>query len=237
MKPSLTIGITDCSKYDNYRLWIQSADDSINIIKLSYKLDNLNLLSSCNAIILSGGEDVYPNNYGKPEYINLLDPLQMDEKRDAFELEVIAHTQQEQKPLLGICRGLQLTNVYFGGTLIPDIPSVVGSSYHNKIEGKDQLHLVELQEGSMISNIIGQRSGLINSAHHQSANQIGDRLTATAFADNNIVEAIEWKEPAEKPWLLLVQWHPERIAESVHFSLALRDCFLKEAKKKAFGRE
>lgn len=237
MKPSLTVGITDCSKYDNYSAWIQSADASINIIKLSYKLDNLHLLSSCNAVILSGGEDVYPVNYGKPEYLDLLDSLQMDEKRDAFELEVIAHTQKARKPLLGICRGLQIANVYFGGTLIPDIPSVVGSSYHNKIDGKDQLHQVDLVQGSMISDITTQQSGFINSAHHQSANQIGEGLVATAFADNNIVEALEWKEPAKKPWLLLVQWHPERIAESVHFSLALRESFLREAKKEAIGKE
>ena len=230
---SLTIGITDCSKYDNYRLWIQNADASINIVKLSHKLDNLDLAASCQAIILSGGEDVHPTIYGKPEYLDILDPLQMDIQRDYFELKVIEHAQQTNKPLLGICRGLQLANVYFGGTLIPDIPIVVGSELHNKIAGKDQLHSVDIVACSMVDSITKQRKGEINSAHHQSAQKIGEGLVATAFADYNIVEAIEWGNPTHKPWLLLVQWHPERITDSVPFSLAIRERFLEEAMKVA----
>jgi len=228
---SITIGITDCSKYDNYRLWIQNADASINIVKLSHKLDNLHLAASCQAIILSGGEDVHPTLYGKPEYLDILDPLQMDIKRDNFELKIIEKALQAHKPILGICRGLQITNVYFGGTLIPDIPSFIGSELHNKIKGTDQLHAVTLSDSSLIQGISNCKEGKINSAHHQSAQKIGEGLVATAFADNNIVEAIEWKNPAQKPWLLLVQWHPERITDSEHFSRAIRERFLKEASK------
>jgi putative glutamine amidotransferase len=229
MKHTLTIGITDCSKYDNYSAWIQSVDASINIIKLSYKLDNIDLLESCNGVILTGGEDVYPTIYGKPEYLEILDLSQMDEKRDAFELQIIGQSLQAGKPILGICRGLQIANVYFGGSLVPDIPIVIGSNFHNKIEGKDQRHHVELIEGSLINKITGQQHGEINSAHHQSAQKIGKGLIATGYADNNIVEAIEWKETAKKSWLLLVQWHPERISNDAHFSLPIREAFLKAA--------
>ncbi len=232
MKHSLTIGITDCSKYDNYKNWILGADASINIIKLSYQLDNIDLLASCDGIILSGGEDVYPTFYGKPEYLELLDPSQMDEKRDVFELKVIEQSLLAKKPILGICRGLQIANVYFGGILVPDIPTVIGSELHNKIEGKDQHHQVELVQGSLINTITGQQTGTINSAHHQSAQQIGEELVVTGYADNNIVEAIEWKEPANKPWLLLLQWHPERISDDAHFSMAIRKAFLGVAGRK-----
>ena len=230
MKHTLIIGITDCGKYTNYSAWIEQADATVKTIKLSHKLDNLEAVASCDAIVLSGGEDVYPTLYGKPEYLAHLNPLEMDEKRDAFELQVIAKTQQTNKPLLGICRGLQLTNVFFGGTLVYDIPSVVGSAFHNKKEGKDQLHPVEVVHGSMINSITGQLNGEINSAHHQSANKIGEGLVATAFADKDIVEAIERKDPANMPWLLLVQWHPERITHSIHFSRAIRERFLEEAR-------
>lgn len=232
---SLTIGITDCSKYDNYRLWIQNADASIGIVKLSYKLNNLDLVASCHAIILSGGEDVHPTLYGKPEYLDILQPIQMDIKRDNFELKVIELALNANLPILGICRGLQITNVYFGGTLIPDIPSFIGSDLHNKLKGIDQLHTVKFFDGSLIKQITNLEEGEINSAHHQSAQKIGEGLVATAFADNNIVEAVEWKDPTHKPWLLLVQWHPERIIESVHFSLAIRERFLKEAMNVTFS--
>ena len=232
MKHTLTIGITDCSKYDNYKAWLLAADASINIIKLSYQLDNLDLLASCDGIILSGGEDVYPTFYGKPEYLEVLDSNQMDEKRDDFELKVIEQSLQAGKPILGICRGLQIANVYFEGTLVPDIPTVIGSELHNKIEGKDQRHQVELVQGSLINTITGQQHGTINSAHHQSAQQIGEGLVVTGHADNNIVEAIEWKDPASKPWLLLVQWHPERISDDAHFSLAIREAFLSATNSK-----
>ena len=232
MKRLITIGITDCSKYDNYSKWILDADASIKVVKLSYQLDNLAVVASCNAIILSGGEDVHPALYGKPEYLHLLDPQMIDEKRDAFELKVIEQTLQGNKPILGICRGLQIANVYFGGTLVPDIPTVIDSKVHNKIDGKDQLHPVKLSEASLINTITGQQQGEVNSAHHQSAQEVGSGLVATGFANDKVVEAIEWEEPANKSWLLLVQWHPERIVGHTPFSTTIRERFLKEA-----GRE
>ncbi len=226
MSNSITIGITDSKKYDDYSRWIADASPKINIVCLSYKLDNLDLLATCDGIILTGGHDIHPVLYNKPEYLDKLDPEQIDAMRDTFEIKVIEAALGMKKSLLGICRGLQLTNVYFGGTLIYDIPTVKGLNGHGKINGQDQMHEVEIPEGSLIHSIATQQKGTINSAHHQSAEVIGSELLATAFSDGEIVEAIEWKEPENKPWLLLVQWHPERISNSYHFSKLIRKAFL-----------
>lgn len=226
MKPRLTIGITDSKKYEDYRIWIANAGLDIKIECLSYKLDNLDLIADCDGIILTGGHDVHPSLYNKPEFLDLLDPLQIDEERDAFEMKVIAAALAMGKPILGICRGLQIANVYFGGSLIVDIPSVLNNSNHGKIDGQDQRHQIELQLGSQINTITRLFTGTVNSAHHQSADAIGEGLIASAFSDNNIVEALEYAHPEGKPWLMLVQWHPERISDDEDFSLSIRKAFL-----------
>ena len=226
----MTIGITDSKKYEDYRQWIANAGIDINIQCLSYKLDNLDVVASCDGIILTGGHDVHPALYNKPNYLDVLDTEQIDEARDAFEMNVIAASIAMGKPLLGICRGLQIANVYFGGTLIVDIPTVMGSNKHGKIEGQDQRHEVSIVAGSIISTLTNQEAGTVNSAHHQSADTIGERLRATAFSDKGIVEALEYVYPEGKPWLLLVQWHPERISHDESFSLSIRKAFIESCK-------
>ena len=79
----ICIGITDSKKFDDYRKWILSFNPEIEIIHLSYLADNANLVSACNGIILTGGEDVHPEFYGKPEYLEILDPNQINKERNA----------------------------------------------------------------------------------------------------------------------------------------------------------
>lgn len=230
---NIYIGITDSKKFDDYSRWILSANPEIHIIRLSYHHDNVSEVVKCNGIILTGGEDVHPEYYGKANYVSLLDINQMNRQRDEFELQIIEKALLFKKPLLGICRGLQLTNVFFGGTLIPDIPTILGNSQHGKVEGRDQLHEVNLISDSYIHHITSQDSGIANSAHHQAADEIGKGLKVTAYSNTTdnikIVEALEWEQPENKSWLLLVQWHPERIAEDELFSKKIRSAFLKEA--------
>ena len=131
----MKIGITDCGeKYPIYEKWILSKHnntDKIEIIKLGYTLNNLDEVQQCDGILLTGGEDIHPQFYGKKEYLSLCNPNFMDERRDEFEWKVCEHIFDNQVPVLGICRGLQLVNVFLGGTLISDIPSA-GKSNHSK---------------------------------------------------------------------------------------------------------
>lgn len=208
----LTIGITDCSKWKNYYDWF--ASENVKVLKLSPKENNLVDVEKCDGIVLSGGEDVHPKYYGKPRYWKKRKELRLEvnETRDKFELKVIDKAVKNKKPILGICRGLQIANVYFKGTLIPDL---LGKTRicHSKNEGYDQLHTVHVESGSCLSAIVSSEKGVANSAHHQSAAKIGKGLKVSARSDDGTVEAIEWKNPKNKPFLLLVQWHPERMKE------------------------
>src|SRR4051812_38376650 len=119
----ITIGITDCSKYENYARWFEALPH-VKVVKLGWKEKNYKDLDLCDGLVLSGGEDVHPRFYGKPEYLKLLNPKDIIEARDEFELKIIDEAIKNKIPVLGICRGLQIANVYLKGTLIPDIPSI-----------------------------------------------------------------------------------------------------------------
>ena len=207
----IKIGVLDCSKYDAYASWI-SSDPFVEAVKLGYQLNNLKDVEGCDGILLTGGEDVHPKFYNKPEYLPLCHQFDIDEKRDAFELQVLEYSQQNEIPLLGICRGLQITNVFFGGSLIPDIPST-GKPDHSKEADKDRYHSIQTIAGSLIREITGVETGEVNSAHHQSADRIGNGLIVSGSSSDGITEVIERENPSEKSFLLLVQWHPERMID------------------------
>lgn len=229
----ITIGITDCRKWKNYHDWF--ACEGVKVIKLSPRQNNLSDLEKCDGIVLSGGEDVHPKYYGHPEWMKRKEELNLEvnEARDAFEMKVIDRAVRKKKPILGICRGLQIANVYFKGTLIADLQGKTRTR-HSKAHGYDQTHEVKVDADSCLSAIINTENGIINSAHHQSADKIGKGLKASAKAEDGTIEAIEYKNPKNKPFLLLVQWHPERMKEQEN-SLAknLREKFLESIRAKA----
>lgn len=233
---NIVIGITDCSKWKNYHDWF--ASDEVRVVKLSWRKNNLNDVQKCDGIILSGGEDVHPKYYGKPSYMKHKEELRLDvnEPRDKFELKVINKAIKSKKPILGICRGLQIMNVYCKGTLIPNLCGKLGA-LHSKKEGYDQTHPIEIVKNSCLSKITKLDGGIVNSAHHQAAEKIGRGLKVTAKDTNGIVEALEWKNSRNKPFLLLVQWHPERMKQHHSpFAEKLKKKFLLEvisAKRKS----
>jgi putative glutamine amidotransferase len=222
----LRIGITDCGKFDNYRRWME-LEPRVEVVKLSMHLKNSSDVDGCEGILFSGGEDLHPKLYGKPEFVEEYGLKEIIPARDHFEYEVIEKILALKKPVLGICRGLRLINVFLGGTLIPDIPRLFDSSAHGKKDGVDQTHFVRIEPGTLLNAICGQELGIVNSAHHQSAGQPADPLKISAFSEPSIVEAMEWKEPGNKSWLLMVQWHPERMSDlSSPFSAAVKTAFL-----------
>jgi putative glutamine amidotransferase len=223
----LKIGITDCGKFENYRRWI-NMEPGVEVVKLSFHDQNAAEVKSCDGILFSGGEDVHPSLYGKPEFVEEYGLKDIIPDRDQFEYEVIKKALEEKKPVLGICRGLQLINVYLGGTLLPDIPSLSKSTAHGKISGQDQIHEIRVESLSMLHDITGQEKGQVNSAHHQGVDKPAGNLKISAFSEPSVVEAMEWKNPFNKSWLLLVQWHPERMQDpSSPFSGNLKKAFLK----------
>jgi putative glutamine amidotransferase len=206
MDRKVMIGITDCSKYMNYQKWMEGVGASV--IKLSHHTNNLVDLARCEGIVLSGGEDVHPRFYNKPEYLPYCHEI--DEKRDEFEWKVLEYVERNQLPLLGICRGLQMANVFFGGTLLPDIPSF-GKFNHSKSADTDRYHVVQVDTNSQLQKIVNASTGEINSAHHQSADLAGRGLVANAISPDGVIEGMERKNVQSSAFLMLVQWHPERM--------------------------
>ena len=208
------IGIAAGRKYDNYLNWILKDPDA-EIIKLGYEDNNFDMITHCHGLVLSGGEDVHPRFYGKPEYFAQYNLDDVDEARDEFEWKLLRYSEEHRLPVLGICRGLQIANAYYGGTLIPDIPSY-GKPDHTKFgEGKDRNHDIAIARGSLLEEITGASQGQVNSAHHQGVAEPAKELAVCAVSNDGIVEAMERKDRANQPFLLLVQWHPERMTDQL----------------------
>lgn len=223
MKRKIKIGITDCSKYANYEKWILAEPD-VEVMKLGYGLNNAKDAQQCDGIILSGGEDVHPRFYNKPEYESYC--TEIDEKRDAFEFSVLDQVEKHQLPLFGICRGLQVANVYYGGTLVPDIPSF-GKFNHSRYPDKDRYHQIDVDPSSELFKITGLTKGEINSAHHQSAELIAKGFVTNSLSADGIVEGIERQKSDGKPFFQLVQWHPERMTDLENpFSKKIKEAFI-----------
>lgn len=225
----IKIGITDCSKYANYEKWILAEHD-VEVVKLSQHLNNDEDTVKCDGVILSGGEDVHPRFYNKLEYLPYCHEI--DEQRDEFEMKVLRRVEQSNLPLLGICRGLQVANVYFGGTLVPDIPSF-GKFNHSRYTDKDRYHTVQVDANSELAKIVGGNSGEINSAHHQSAELVAKGFVANSISADGIIEGIERQKNEGKAFLQLVQWHPERMTDLENpFSKKVKSAFLDAVRSK-----
>jgi putative glutamine amidotransferase len=201
--------------YTHYEPWLQRANDSVELVDLwscANVEEAVTLLSSCHGLLLTGGPDVDPERYGQPEKRELC--ADIDPHRDELELALIEAAGAAMMPTLGICRGLQILNVALGGTLIADIPTHNPHGLeHRRLEGVDATHDVEADGGSLIHRICRTIDGTVNSAHHQGIERLAPALTAASHSTDGIIEAIEWGDAAlgGKPFLLGVQWHPERM--------------------------
>jgi len=157
-------------------------------------------------LLLQGGADVSPQSYAeaatRPEWHG-------DRVRDMYELELLHEFIESGKPVLGVCRGCQLINVAFGGTLYQDIATDVETAIEHVNELYDQhRHVIQFPPGSSMSGMFaGQREGLVNSIHHQAVRTVGRDLSVEAVsADDGIIEAVRYKKA---PFVMGVQWHPE----------------------------
>jgi len=207
----LTIGITGtASHYENYPPWIMGEGQDIEIIRLMP--GHADELGKCDGIVLGGGVDTHPKFYNSDNLNYPNAPEKFDEQRDIFELEIFAYAQKKNLPVLAICRGMQLVNIALGGDMIQDIEAS-GKEDHRRDGSKDRMHEVVVAKDSLLYEITGRERGIVNSAHHQAAGVIAPALMVNAYAPDGIAEGAEWKDKTGKPFLLCVQWHPERLAQ------------------------
>ena len=160
---------------------------------------------TCDGLLLPGGADLNPKLYHQQPDSSV---SEFFDEIDDLDLRLIHAFMKQNKPILGICRGLQVLNVAFGGTLVQDIPN------HNQKADRYQLtHKVTINKDSELYTLVGE-SLPVNSLHHQIIDQLGDGLNAVAFSPEGYIEAIE------QPNILAVQWHPEALMnESLHMKI------------------
>jgi putative glutamine amidotransferase len=204
---NMVIGITDGRLYESYAQWIARLGN-VELLKLGYRIDNADKLEGCHGLFLTGGEDMHPRYYGKPGYVSQYSLHDFDEKRDAFELALLKRWQRLNIPLLGVCRGLQITNVFLGGTLVPDLPAF-GKFNHAKKKTGPRMHAISIDQESSLYAVLMATTEEVSSMHHQSIDQIAPGLVVNAVSPDGVIEGVEWLDPTSQPPVVLVQWHPE----------------------------
>ena len=164
------------------------------------------LAERVDAVVINGGGDVSPALYGATRHPRTYG---VEERRDAFEIELVRAAKARGVPVLGVCRGIQLVNVALGGTLVQHVPEAVGRD-HMCDDGLDQpVHEVVLAPESRLAALYGRDRLRVNSVHHQAVDRTGPGLRVTATAPDGTVEGIESRDGR----ILGVQWHPELLAE------------------------
>jgi putative glutamine amidotransferase len=197
---------------ENYRKWLLKADSTIVIHNLYLlKIDSaLRVLNACSGLLLTGGEDVYPAYYQQVNDTSRC--TEMNLRRDSLEMALIQAAIHQKKPILGICRGSQLLNVFSGEKLIVDIPTDFPSAITHQMDDYEKcFHSIKILPNTLLSEICQCDSGIVNSNHHQAVKRTAKLLSLNCFTSDGLIEGIEYNSFNEKPFLLGVQWHPERL--------------------------
>lgn len=182
-----------------------AASGAIPVLLVPVAEDEIDaLLDRLDAIVLSGGGDIHPRFYGSRVDDSMYD---IHESRDSFEMALAKAAAVRGLPTLAICRGMQIVNVAFGGSLVEDIPGEFGTQHASLGEGVYERHQpIRVDPACTLARLFGDVELKVNSIHHQSIRRIADGFRAVAWAEDDVVEAIE----ADGEWpLLAVQWHPE----------------------------
>lgn len=180
------------------------------------------------ALLLSGGYDVSPLFYGE-EPKRDLEVIRPD--RDLYEIQLLQTARDLQKPILGICRGLQILNVAFGGTLYQDISTALPLSLQHtqKAKPEEATHSISLLPDTRLQKIMEEEILLTNSFHHQAIQNLAPGLIANAYAKDGIVEGVEAEDGR---FILGVQWHPELMFVKYPKMLKLFYAFIEAAKQR-----
>jgi putative glutamine amidotransferase len=224
----IKIGLSKASP--NYVNWLKRTDPSIQTIDL-YLLPiavAVQQLGTCSGLLVTGGEDVYPGRYGK-EY-DTARCTEMNPRRDTLDMALIEKALALKMPVVGVCRGHQILNVYLGGTLVIDIPQDIGRRVKHQCD--DYLHCnhgVRVRKTTLLGSICMCDSASVTTNHHQAVDHLSPLLVSNATSDDNLIEGVEWKDPGEKSFLIGVQWHPERMDRANPLSGRLAEEFMLQA--------
>ena len=206
-----SILLTKESDSPRYREWIRRHNPHVRVGDLSAFPDEVHdqLFSRAHGIIFTGGEDIHPGLYGKPEALPRCFPP--DSVRDERELHWLRTAEESRMAILGICRGMQLINIARGGSLVVHLPEDHPSDVPHALPDRDAEHVVRIEQDSLLHGAVRGKIATVNSWHHQAIDRIAKGLRVIARAEDGVVEAVEGIDP--KKFLLGVQWHPERMRQ------------------------
>lgn len=193
-------------------------------------LDAVSFASELDALILQGGVDIHPSTYGhhssKQKFNNF------DLARDQYELCLIQEFIRQKKPIFGICRGLQLLNVHFGGTLVEDLESTGYFKHFDKSLEEKLTHEIQIMPDSHLGHYYNEKQ-FVSSIHHQGIEKLGGGLLVEATTNDNLIEA--FSKIDLNHFILAVQWHPEfHTTEELMKSDKMFEMFLNAAKNRKF---
>lgn len=213
---------------------VASAGGAPFIIPLVERKNTLEALyKSIDGLLLSGGNDISPNRYKED---STLEKTDYSIRRDEQEITLLKWAIKDQKPVLAICRGMQLLNVAFGGTLYQDIANDLPLAHeHNASDANQNIefiaHRLEIKAGSRLSHILETESISSNSHHHQAIKSLGSGLVVTAYSEDGLIEAVEM--PGQL-FVIGVQAHPEALTTQANpLWRKLFTAFIKASSSKA----
>ncbi len=217
---------------NSYFKWLKNINPEAEyIVMFGLPKDSVEMVfEECSALLLTGGRDVYPGRYGK-EY-DTVRCGKFDFYRDTLEFKLIELAIEEELPILGVCRGQQILNVALGGTLYVDIPTDINSMVRHRCnDWENCYHQVRVLPNNLLSEISGVSKGKVTSNHHQAIDRLADDFKVLAVSNDGIIESIGWKDTLGKPFLMAVQWHPERMDTLNMLSTPIARKFLEAADK------
>ena len=221
---------------DDYRKAVERAGGKAVLIPLKDKEARNRLIPTLDAFVLPGSSaDIDPCEY---QAENMGQSAEADKQRENADEAVLKLAFAEKKPVLAICYGCQMLNVFQRGSLIQDIPKELpkrpNAVPHGTTDsaagakGGDQYHDANLTAGSILAKLAGSSVVHVNSRHHQAIGRLGENLHVTALAPDEVIEAVEWT--GDSNWIVGVQWHPERMPPEDIFSKRLFEEFVAAAR-------
>lgn len=198
----------------NFKAYLQAVECAGAIPLLIHLSDDEEVLryhyELCDGILFAGGDDLHPSSYGETAIPEL---GSTDRAKDNTELRLAAWARQDRKPVFGICRGIQLLNVAFGGTLYQDLPSQFPSECnHRDSEDREEwtylAHPIRFEADSWLAKQLGSHEVMVNTLHHQAVKQVAEELQVVACAPDGVIEALEGRG---EQFVAAVQCHPETL--------------------------
>lgn len=209
----LTIAVSKISGPDSYyEKWVHYGDSSIRILNLyNHPLDTIyQVLEQCDGVLLTGGEDINPDYYGAKS--RLSECGEIDYRRDTLEFIMLDHAFRNKMPVLGVCRGQQMINVFLGGSLYIDLPTDRPSAIHHRCAKSDTcFHSIRIDSTSLLYSLTNSPEIQVNSSHHQAIDVPAINIQALAWSPDSIIEAISWENPKGRSYMFATQFHPERM--------------------------